>query len=125
MEDLKVCGGVEYKKRVFGKFFDNIDGCLTFMGQNGVIASGSAVLHGLLPEADWEPNDLDMYVGGVSAREGKNWLIPWIDFLRSEGYYMEFVGERVRRAFYGNPQVWLVLFSLVFLFADFGVVFCF
>lgn len=50
--------GGSFKKRLFGRFFENVDGFL--MKKQSAIALGSAVLHALLPDALWEPNDLDM-----------------------------------------------------------------
>lgn len=77
------------KQKIFGRFFKDIDGCLQLMKTQSAIASGSAVLHALLPDAPWEPSDLDLYVGGHTFSKSIDWLLEWSDFLQGEGYEVE------------------------------------
>lgn len=97
-------GGAEGspQEKVFGMFFRNIDGCLQLMETQSAIASGSAVLHALFPQASWSVGDLDLYVGDMKVYGKLGWLLPWIDFLRSQGYRMDDVKGRVQ---YQESQV--------------------
>ena len=77
------------KGRLFGRFFQDVDGCLEVMKTQSAIASGSAVLWALLPEAQWEPSDLDLFLGPLRVLEDTKWVDPWVDFLGSQGYELE------------------------------------
>ena len=105
---------VGYKQRVFGQCFKDIDRCLGIMKEYGVIASGSAVLQGLLPQATWVAGDLDLYIGNVEDWSDLKCVLPWIVFLRSEGYKMECVPGRARWERYPGAEVWLFDFRMVF-----------
>ena len=56
-------GGSFMERDCLEGFFENVDGFLYLMKRQSAVASGSAVLHALLPDAQWEPNDLDICVG--------------------------------------------------------------
>lgn len=98
---VRAAGG-SVKHLVFERFFRDVDGCVRLMKTQSAIASGSAVLRALLPEASWEPSDLDLYVGDMKVYGNLHWLLPWIDFLWKEGYRLQDGEGRVQ---YQESQV--------------------
>jgi hypothetical protein len=86
------------KERLFGRFFQDIDGCFEVMRTQSAIASGSAVLHALLPSPSWEAKHIDIF---VDVQENRDWSYSWIEYMRSQGYAM--VGQR--KVLYGEVAV--------------------
>ncbi|KAJ5346224.1 hypothetical protein N7452_004228 [Penicillium brevicompactum] len=92
--------GMTPENRLFGKYFENVDGCRLLMKQKQAIASGGAVLHALELNPTWSTADLDLFVS--SRKLSKQGLLEWHEFLRSEGYSLSkatetaYAGGKVR-----------------------------
>lgn len=86
--------------KLFGTFFNDVEGCRHLMKEKQVIASGSAVLFALEQCSTWSPSDLDFFVSTRSL--GNQGLFNCHQFLRSEGYSLS---RETREGGYFGSQV--------------------
>lgn len=76
------------QKRLFGRFFHEVDECRSLMEGHSAVAGGGAVLRALLPAPGREPDDFSLYVPGERLGGGK--FMQWNEYFRSQGYELSY-----------------------------------
>lgn len=76
------------EQRLFGGFFEDVDGCLHLMKTYSAFLSGNAVLQNLGVEFDGGVTKLDFFLQR-SAVEEECWQ-AWDAYFRREGYSLRF-----------------------------------
>lgn len=72
------------KSRIFDRFFNDVNECVSLMKKYDIIVSESAMLHALFQSVNWKFSDLDLFVDQKSFQNKR--LLNFHHYLVKERY---------------------------------------